>query len=58
MGAADRWLEFIDTIFDGEDDAQLYERALRARGDVDKLVLAYLTYRELRAIRRLLEGRS
>lgn len=55
MGAADRWLEAVDKVYAGEDDAQMFDRAMRVKGDVDRVVIDYAILRELRGIRAALE---
>lgn len=58
MSATDRWLESVDAIYGGEDDAKMFDRAMRVKGDVDRVIIEYSILQELRAIRQALESQS
>ena len=56
MSAADRWLESAEQVYAGEDEAKLLDRAMRVKGDVDRVVIEFAILRELRAIRAALDA--
>lgn len=46
------WLQGAKKVFEGEDTNALLDRAIRARGTVDEVILSYAVLQELRALRR------
>jgi hypothetical protein len=56
MNAANRWLKSIEQIYGGEDEATVFDRATRMKGDVDRVVIEYAILKELEAIRALLKS--
>lgn len=58
MGAVERWLKAAEEVYRGEDDGRLFDRAMRVKGDVDRVVFDFLILQELRAIRAALEAEA
>ncbi len=48
------WLHSAEEIFEGGDTKTLLDRAIRARGTADEVILSYAILKELRALRRAL----
>ena len=55
MSVAECWLESAEKIYMGEDEAKMMDRAMRVKGDVDRVVIDLFMLKELRAIRAALE---
>lgn len=58
MAAADKWFEAAREAYQGDDEGKLLDRAMRVKGDVDRVVFDFLILEELRAIRAALEARN
>jgi hypothetical protein len=46
------WLQGAQKVFEGSDTNALLDRAIRARGTADEVILSYAVLQELRALRR------
>jgi hypothetical protein len=56
MNAVQRWLKNMEKIYGGEDEAAVFDRATRMKGDVDRVVIEFAILKELEAIRALLKS--
>jgi len=56
MSAAERWLKAAERDYLGESEGPMLDRAMRVKGDADRVLMALFSLHELRAIRQLLEG--
>ena len=56
MPLLDNWMEKLERDLEGDDVDRLADRVARWHARGDSIVLAYLTLRELRAIRETLEA--
>jgi hypothetical protein len=51
------WLRGAEQVFEGGDTEALLDRAIRARGTADEVVLSYAILKELQTLRQVLERR-
>jgi len=58
MNAAEKWFTAAREVYAGADEARMYDRAMRAKSDVDSVVLEFLLLEELRAIRHYLQKQA